>query len=657
MKKQNTTKYIFLILLFCCNSIFAQLKLARIFGNGAVLQRNKPIPVWGWAQAGAKVTVLFNGSETTTTTNTNGKWTANIPSQVAGGPFQLIVKSNTETLEIKDILVGEVYLLSGQSNMAWTVSQADNFDKEKLNANFSQIRHFKVANEVSLEAFQDLTAGSWVISKPETVGNFSAVGYFFAKELYQKYKVPIGLLNSSWGGSQVEGWISKEGMLASKIFNNYAQKMPKNWLESNLIADKELRKKIFGDSNYNPSLEDEAKYLSQNYEPKGWASNQSPTGQWDWKGFYSYRGIGFALRNFNLDNTQLSQKIILNLPPQDARTQIYINGKLLADSTMAGNRKVEIPKQFLVNKQNRIAIKSDNCVSQHWFGPGMYGKPSDIYLTIGSEHVDLSEQWYLRTSFAEKHDYAKQANMVGTTIFNGMIAPILPYALEGILWYQGESNAGRAYQYRESFPLLINDWRRLWNEEIPFHFVQLSSFGKEQNSNEGSNWAELREAQTMALNLAKTAMVVTTDVGNANDIHPTNKQTVGYRMALANMKYIKNENIVASGPSFKSVKFKKSKAIITFDNIGNGLMVKDKYNYLKGFEIAGKDKVFEYGPASIKNNVVTIKYSSNKKPKAVRYAWADAPIEANLFNKEGLPANSFRTDDWNTKTLNAKYGE
>ncbi len=648
-------KILYVLFIFVANFSNAQLKLARLFSDHVVLQCQKPIPIWGWAAANQEVTVLLGGSTNTVKADANGAWKVTMPTMEAGGPHSLTIKDGTSNLTVNDILIGDVWLLSGQSNMEWQVKSAKDFVKEKKDANYPKIRHFFVEHEVTMTPQTDLKSGDWKISTEEAVGNFSAIGFFFAREIFQKTGVPIGLLHSSWGGSQIEGWISKEAMLNDTELKTYAKNMPNNWLEADVITDRKLRTTIFGSGAINPSADDEAKYLKLGVDYTKWLNAASPIGQWDWKGLFSYRGKGFMAKTIDISAGMAAKSTILGLGIQNSKNQIYINGKLVADTTINGLRKYSLPANAWKTGSNQLVVKFENMVEPKYFGLGLMGNPSDLYISAESERVDISENWKLMPSFAEKHDYMHSANNVGTTIYNSMIAPLIPFAIKGALWYQGESNAGRAYQYRHSFPLMINDWRKHWNDEFSFYWVQLSSFGSYQNSNTGSPWAELREAQTMTLSLPKTGQAVTTDIGDPKDIHPTNKQDVAKRLAATALKQDYGMDVVPSGPMFESVTFKKGKAIITYKNIGKGLMVKDRFGYLKGFEIAGDDKVFSYAKASIIDNKVEVIYQKKKKPVAVRYAWADAPDDVNLFNSEGFPANGFRTDDWNSVTKEKRF--
>ncbi len=648
------TKITFFLIFLTSFTGFAQLKLPKLFSDHVVLQRQKPIPVWGWATPNESISVEFSDQKQSTIADISGKWMLKLTPMEAGGPYKMSISGKTEKLEVNDILIGEVWLLSGQSNMEFKVSQADNFKKEKQDADYQQIRHFFVEHNVEILPQTDLKTGSWKISNTDNVSNFSAIGFFFARELFQKLNIPIGLIHSSWGGSQIEGWISREAMLSNDEFKGYIEKLPTNWQDADVFHDGNIRKKIFG-SDYIPTIEEEKKYTQGNADFSKWVNAGSPLGQWDWKGIWAFRGKGFMARNVEISEEMTKQETILGLGIQDGFNEIYINGNLVSAGVFKGLRKITIPTNNWKLGKNQLVIKFGNMVETPWYGLGINGSEADLFVSSSTEKISIANEWKLMPSFAENHDYVHSSNNLGTTIYNGMIAPLLPFSMRGILWYQGESNAVRALQYRQSFPLLINDWRKKWNEELPFYFVQLSSFGGYQNSNDGSNWAELREAQTMTLSLPKTGMAVTTDVGNPKDVHPTNKQDVAKRMAAIALKNNYAKDVLASGPMFENVKFEVEKAIISFKNVGNGLIAKDKFAYLKGFEVAGEDKVFYYAKAEIVGEKVIVFHPKKQKIIAVRYAWADAPEDANLFNVEGFPANSFRTDDWKTKTFGNKF--
>jgi sialate O-acetylesterase len=644
-----------LLLLVLHSAANAQLKLARLFSDHVVLQRQKVIPVWGWATPNENVKVSLGNQSQSARADASGKWTVKFAPMEAGGPYQLAVSAKSGSLNVNDILIGEVWLCSGQSNMEWRVAQANNYIEEKKDSDYPKIRHFFVDHEVTMTPQADLKSGEWKICSPETVGNFTAVGFFFARELYQKLNIPVGLLHSSWGGSQIEGWISKEAMITDNELRAYAQSLPDNWADADAIHDKKTRKSLLGSESINPSADDEKKYFNADYDFSKWLNAGSPLGQWDWKGVWMFRGNGFMARMIDVPADMAAKETTLGLGIQDSQNQIYINGKLVYEGAQTGARKITIPANTWKAGNNQLVIKFGNMVNPSWYGLGLMGSENDLYISAGTDRISLASDWKIMPSFADKHEYVHSSNNLGTTIYNSMIAPLVPFAIRGALWYQGESNAGRAYQYRTSFPLMIQDWRKQWKDDFSFYFVQLSSYGDYQNSNKGSNWAELREAQTMTLSLPKTGMAVTTDVGNPKDIHPTNKQDVGHRLAVNALKFDYGQDVLHSGPMYESVKFEEGKAILSFKHIGKGLMAKDKFGYLKGFEIAADDKAFYYAKADIVGDKVVVYHPKGLKPIAVRYAWADAPEDANLFNVDGLPASPFRTDDWQGLTVGKKF--
>jgi sialate O-acetylesterase len=643
------------LLIIVNTSVFAQVKFARLFSDHVVLQRQKPVPVWGWAKPGEKVKITLANQTLNTKADAAGKWTVKFAPLEAGGPHSLSVTARSGNATVNDVLIGEVWLCSGQSNMEWPVSAANNFEQEKQNANFPQIRHFYVEHNVTLKPEQDLNSGEWKVASAETVGRFTAIGFFFARELYEKLNIPVGILHSSWGGSQIEGWISKEAMLTNDELKSYAQNLPQTWEEADQIMGAKMRKQLFKNTSYIPTGEDEQKYLSEQADFSDWVKDANPIGQWDWKGLMGFRGKAYMAREVEIPADMVSKETILSLAENDSPNQIYINGKLVNEVTVKGPKKITVPANTWKPGKNVLVIKLGNMVEKAWFGPGFSGSANDLFITDGAQKISLAKDWMLMPSFAEKHEFAHLMNNIGTSIYNAMIVPLVPFAVRGMLWYQGESNAGRAYQYRQSFPLMINDWRKLWNDEFSFYWVQLSSFGAENNSNSGSRWGELREAQNMTLSLPKTGMAVSTDVGNPKDIHPTNKQAVAHRLATNALKLDYGQNIPYASPLYDKVQFQDAKAVISFKHAENGLTVKDRYGYLKGFEIAGDDRVFYYAQAEISGNTVVVSHPKVTSPAAVRYAWSDAPEDANLYSTDGFPASAFRTDDWPGLTLTNKF--
>jgi sialate O-acetylesterase len=494
------------------------------------------------------------------------------------------------------------------------------------------------------------------MANPETLSNFTAVGYSFAKEIAIRLHVTVGLIKSAWGGSQIEGWISKNAMMGSDELKEYAKNFPETWEQADGQLLKNLQDKLSAKNHQLPSTD--LTYLLNNDSTvfDQWLP-YAPPSQWDWQGIWAFRGAGFMERTITINANEVAKSSILSLGDNDGVYQLYINGKLIKEGGGKNSRLFNLPANTWKEGRNLLLIHQEKQVDPAWFGNGVIGEASTLYLKFDGLPQSLAGNgWKMMPDFKMPWNYVHAQNNAGTIIYNAMIHPLIPYAMQGILWYQGESNAERAFQYRKSFPLLIDNWRKDWKEVLPFYFVQLSSFGKFQNSNQGSAWAELREAQSMALDLPKTGMAVTTDIGNPDNVHPRNKEDVGKRLAanaLANTYQLPLD--VFCGPTFQSVEFKSSQAVIVFNNVGKGWQIKDQYGYIKGFEIAGANHVFYYAQASIEGKNIVVKCDKVSDPKAVRYGWTDAPIDANLFNFDGFPASPFRTDQWKGITEETRF--
>lgn len=506
-------KTLFAILSLVAGSGFAlaEVKLPAIFTDHMVLQRSRPVNIWGWDNAGQDVTVQFAGQSVVAKAGADGKWMAKLqPLEASAVARQLKVEGSSSVL-IQDVLVGEVWLCSGQSNMEWSVTSADDPDLETLTAKYPLIRHITVP-KVGIQQPQKDFVGKWDVCTPETIGQFSAVGYFFGRTLHQALGVPIGLIDNAWGGSAAEAWVPRGVLAADPDFKSYLD----DWSarEKNLEANTEAWLK---------ALEQWRDGGAQGRAP------QSPVDQ------------------------------------------------------MKGN-----------------------------------ARPGNLY--------------------------------------NGCLHPIIGYTLQGAIWYQGESNAARAYNYRKLFPLMITQWRKEWAQgDFPFYWVQLADFKEEQPQPGDSAWAELQEAQTLTLKLPNTGQAVINDLGEAHDIHPKDKQNVAKRLARHALAKVYGFKIVAESPRYLSHEVQGSKIIVTVQQPGGGLDTFD-VREPKGFAIAGSDHKFVWAEAKIvAPNKIEVWSSSVTQPLAVRYAWADNPV-CNVQNAEGLPLTPFRTDDWNTTTLPAPAG-
>jgi len=503
----------------------AEVKPNPLFTDGAVLQRGQSVPVWGTARDGEKVTVEFNGQKVSTTA-ANGTWSVSLKPMKEGGPFTMTIAGENE-VSVNNLLVGEVWVCSGQSNMEWKLGQVHNGKEEAAKADYPKVRMFTVKRKTSVKPVAE-AEGSWVECSPKTVGGFSAVGYFFARDLYQKLGIPVGMIHTSWGGTPAQAWTSLEGFGSDPELRGYVD-----------AASKRL-------ATYD---EDVAAY------PTKMAEFSAKAKEWE-------ETVGKAYQEtFKTWQAAAAQAKSAGQPAPPRPT-----------STTPKPKAPEDPN-------------------------GGSSSP--------------------------------------TALYNGMVAPIIPYGIKGAIWYQGESNATKSKEYQTLFPAMIADWRKRWNQgEFPFLFVQIAPFNGQP--------PEIREAQFLTLGKVKnTAMAVTTDVGDATNIHPGKKEPVGQRLALAARALAYGEKIEYSGPLYDSMAVKDAKAIITFKHVGGGLVAKD--GELKGFTIAGEDKKFVPAQAKIQGSTVVVSAEGVANPKAVRYGWANVP-DVNLFNEEGLPASPFRTD-------------
>jgi len=558
------------------------------------------------------------------------------------------ISSDNNHLTYSDVMLGEVWICSGQSNMEFQLKNALGYKDEQKVAAQQTIRQFHVPDTISLTPEKDLRHGQWVKADTNTVGDFTAVGYFFAKKLSQTLHVTVGLIHSSWGGTQVEDWISKDAMLASPELGAAAKTLPANWDDMKVRVDKQLKAYVYRNQpvvNYTPEelAGEPASFFAS------WQNGNAP-GAWEWMGkLYSYRGQGFMQKTIKLDSSYSKHTSILRLGTTDADLDIYINGKQVQKGTLTGTYQVDLPAGTWKGGDNSLLI---NLMSKQknpsWFGIGLNAFGNDLYVRFADTTVNLADgNWRVMPDLSKPYHFDFLPNNSGVMLYNSMINPLIPFAIAGVLWYQGESNVDRSYQYKTSFPLMITDWRSRWKQNFPFLFVQISSFGGFQNSNIGSGWAELREAQNAALQLPNTGLAVTTDIGDPFNIHPKDKLDVGYRLANKALSSVYHMNGFPESPLFSSADFSGGAAIVSFAHAENGLMAKDKYGYVRGFEVAGADHKFYYAQAAITDdNKVKIWCPQVAQPVAVRYAWTDAPIDANLFSKDGIPVSAFRTDNW-----------
>jgi sialate O-acetylesterase len=643
---------IFLILFY--SKSFSQLHISAIFSDHMILQRDKPLKIWGAAGGGETIFVTLGQIKASTLADKNGKWLITLPAFSSGGPYVMTVRTRKEMKIFSDVFFGEVWICSGQSNMEFRVNQAINAAYEIHRANNPLIRQVSIPHKLKFQPEEFVDSTQWIISTPQTTGEFTAVGFFFARDIFERLHVPIGLIYDNWGGSQVESWISEDAMKGSDEMKDYVKQMPDNWNESDAGVEKKIIAAIEKLNEGKMPETDEASVTKTDYIFSGWMPSAAPT-SWDWVGLPGYRGEGYMMREINLDSTQAAQASTLSLGMNDIRFRWFING-MPFPKTLDKVFTVSLPPYTWKTGRNLLLLEIGPQPVPDWWTVGIRGENELLFANFNGERISLADdKWKMMPVLNKPHHYMQWMNSEGAIIYNAMLHPVIPYGIRGVLWYQGETNTDRAVEYGKTFPLMIESWRKEWNDDFPFLFVQLADFGSNESSNEGSKWAELREAQSKTLRLPGTGMSVTTDIGDPKDIHPKNKQEVGRRLAAIALNDVYGFKQTCNGPQYDSVSFSNGRAELFFKSVGKGLVAKDKYGYLRGFEIAGPDGKFYYAHAFIQGHQIVVSSDSVSNPIAVRYGWSNSPDDINLYNVEGFPASPFRTDNWPAVTDSVKF--
>jgi sialate O-acetylesterase len=629
----------------------ANVKLPSIVSDGMVLQRDTKLIIWGWASPGEKVQVKFNKKSVSTTTDSEGSWKITLPPMKAGGPYSMEVKGNN-TIIINNILLGDVWFCSGQSNMVINMERVkEKFPDDIASANFPEIRNFFIptASDVT-SVHKELPASKWISSSPENVLGFGAVTFFFARSIYNEYKIPIGIINSSVGGTPIEAWTSEEGL---KEFPQLMLRIEK--LKDTAYLNPILRsagrnsgtstESVSGTRNMDKGMSGPIPWYDVSYVPEGWQKYWLP-GYWEDQGVRGLNGIVWFRKEINVPESLTGKPAKLFLGRIVDADNVYVNGVLSGSVTYQyPPRRYNLPAGLLKPGKNLIVVRVTNNSGKGGFVPD---KP--YYLVAAGDSIDLRGEWLYKVGQVfmpvtpESGTGFKTISMQNepTGLYNTMVAPLINFRVKGILWYQGEANTNKPAEYHQLLAALINDWRKKWQQgPIPFIFVQLPNFMEVQYLPSESKWAELRSGQLKSLSVTNTAMAVTIDAGEWNDIHPLEKKVVGERLAMAARKLAYgDEKIVYSGPLFRSSVKEADSIIIEFDHIGSGLKIKGG-DELNQFAIAAADRKFVWAEAKIDNNRVVVWSDEIKDPGWVRYAWADNPAGANLYNIEGLPASPF----------------
>jgi sialate O-acetylesterase len=638
-------------------SLRAEIKLPALVGSHMVLQREKPIHIWGFASPKERVTITFNNKSIHIIAAENGKWNAILPKMSAGGPYNMTLKAKN-TIVLRDILIGDVWICSGQSNMEFALQTGLNASQEIAEANYPNIRLFTVDKRIALKPEQD-SKGSWTACNSQSARYFSAIGYFFGRKIQKDLNIPIGLINSSWGGTVVESWISQEGLVEEPSFgkkaatvstfdtagyNKVHRQMDEDWV-------RKFNKQDEGFKN--------GAYIWANESIDEWKNIPLPNG-WEFSGLadlLDLDGIVWFSKEIELNEEELTGTGILSLGVIQNSDISFVNGQKVGQTPDVWGRKrsYTIPSGLLRKGKNRITVRVEN-----YGGDGGFSNtPEEFYMQTGNTKHALSGTWQYRIGYKQTlNDRPEKEigpNTLPTLMYNNMINPLINYGIKGVLWYQGESNWDRAFQYRSLFPMMINDWRKKFRQgDFPFLYVQLANYHQKADSPGDSYWAEVREAQTLALKTKNTGMTTAIDVGDAANIHPKNKQTVGLRLALLAEQTVYHLPVKALHPVFEKFKTEGQTISLTIKN-SDGILKTSNGQKPGNFQIAGADHKFYWATAEI-TGPNTIKVSNPKVllPVSVRYAWEDNPVDANVVNRENLPMLPFRTDSWKGFTDNNK---
>lgn len=629
--------------------------LHPLFTDHMVLQRGVRFPVWGWAAPGSRVTVEMRGKEDAVVAGDSGRWVAKLGPFDAGGPFTLTVRG-AQAVTLEDVLVGDVWLASGQSNMEMGVTQVDNAEYEVAHADYPQIRLFQVPKVAATTPRATVNA-RWAVCNPKSIaeggwGGFSAVAYFFGRRLRKELNVPVGLIHTSWGGTAAEGWISAEKLSTLPEFVPAVNDLERAWADSKTPPENFDKALAEWWARNDPGSAASPAWSDAAFDASAWKTMRLPQ-YWEDAGLPGFDGVVWFRRTFELPSGWAGKDLKLGLGPVDDVDTTFVNGVAVGGlSQWDAPRSYSVKASLLKPGVNTIAVR----VLDGGVGGGIYGKPElmKIEPADGSgTPISLAGDWSYRPSVALAELKTQPPQQGGNDFsvpeirYNGMIAPLVPFAVKGAIWYQGETNVGRAPQYERVMATLVRDWRERFTGggDFPFLVVQLASFLERRDAPADSEWARLREAQLhVSRDVKNSGLAVTIDIGDAKDIHPKNKQDVGTRLALVALARVYGRRLEYSGPAFKGMKVEGARARLSFDHAEGGLVARGG-GPLKGFAVAGEDGRFHWADATIEGDTVVVSSPEVKRPAAVRYGWADNP-DCNLYNRSGLPASPFRTDDF-----------
>ena len=629
---------LFAIFIIASFTSSAQIKLPKLISNGMVLQRAETVKLWGWAAPNENIKLNFNKKQYLTKANGTGNWEIKLPSQNAGGPYEMVFTASNKVV-LNDILFGDVWICSGQSNMELPMSRViDKYPQIIANATNNKIRQFLVPDEYDFKQERtDFSNGSWISSSPKNVLDFSAVAYFFALEINKKYNIPIGIINTALGGSPAQAWISEQSL---QKFPAYAEEA-KKYKDDGLIKQIETADQAAGNAWYKKLNEyDEGlkQHWRTNSDITDWQEMNLP-GYWANESLGKVNGVVWFKKEIEVPESMVGKPVKLLLGRIVDADSVFINGEFVGTTSYQYPPRRYLFNPGILNKgKNIITVRVVNNS-----GNGGFVMDKDYQLIAGNDTINLSGKWNYRLGVKMDEPTPSQTfiRWKASGLYNAMINPATNYAIKGLLWYQGEANTGNPTEYKDLMQTLIADWRAKWKRnDLPFIYVQLPGFMDEKNVPVESNWAAVRQQQLDLSSTKNTAMAVAVDLGEWNDIHPLNKEDVGKRLALQARSLVYWESkLISSGPIFKSVIKQGNKLLISFDCAGNQLS--SKGGSPQYFAIAGADKKYLWAKAEIRGKQVLVWADSIADPKFVRYAWADNPAKANLYNSAHLPASPF----------------
>jgi len=625
----------------------APLRLTRIFTDGMVMQRDARVPVWGWSAPRSDVVVWLAGTTRRTRADGSGAWRVSFPPLLPGGSYRMRVTSAGGRVDVTDILVGDVWVASGQSNMEWPVELSDDAASEIARARDSSIREFAIPHSYSVTPETDVVGGRWAPADSRHVGKFSGVAYFFARDLRKSVNVPIGIIHTSWGGANIETWMSRRALgLGDSAWSAIVAGE-----RSRADGQREsIRAKVGSLPTVDSGLVDgRALWAAPELADARWATIETPR-TWETAGYDGMDGVAWYRTSFTLTADETRQPIRLSLGPIDDSDITWVNGVEVGRTAQyAESRMYTVPTSALRVGRNVIAVR----VTDGGGGGGIYGDASALWIEVGGAMRPLAGTWRFKVGSVSFQPDGQRINKVPTILYNRMIHPLLDVPIKGVIWYQGESNANtiqQAAEYRRLFSTMISSWRREWRgtkTNFPFLWVQLPNFGRVDSIPPATaGWATVRESQSAALALPNTGQVVAIDLGGATELHPRNKQGVGSRLALKAREVAYGQRVVSSGPSYRRHSVSGGRVTIELTNLGGGLESRAGAGAITGFAIAGTDRRFVWARAAVEGDRIVVWSDDVPAPVAVRYLWSNSPLAPVLYNREGLPLEPFRTDAW-----------